>query len=195
MRGVGHLQNVMRLQAMLQQSGRAQTSYGIVSSYDPDRYCAKVKLKSAGKESGWLPIGTPWAGNGWGVFAPPPIGALVKIEFPEGVVDVGIVTACFFNDEDLPLACPAGEMWIVHQSGSYLKLTNDGKVLLHSTSEVDAGQIGQTLHQLVHDAFKDLFNGHTHQVKNVQGGSATLTSEKPGQQLNDSHMTAILRGN
>lgn len=195
MRGIGHLQNTMRLQALMQQSGRAQVRYGLVSSFDPKRYCAKVKLQPSGKETGWLPVGTPWAGNGWGFFAPPPIDAMVKVEFPEGVTDVGVVTSCFYNDADRPLQVDAGEIWIVHQSGSYLKLTNDGKVLFHSETEVDAGNLGQAVKKLVTEAFVSLFNGHTHQIKSVQAGSATLISEKPGQQMNDSHLTAILKAN
>jgi phage baseplate assembly protein V len=128
MRGAGHLQNAMRLQAMMQYSGRAQTRYGLVSSFDPDRYCAKVTLQPSGKETGWLPVGTPWAGNGWGFFAPPPIGAQVKIEFPEGVTDVGVVTLSFYNDDDRPLSVPSGEIWLVHQTGASIKLTNAGNV-------------------------------------------------------------------
>jgi uncharacterized protein (DUF2345 family) len=32
---------------------------------------------------------------------------------------------------------PSGEFWLVHQSGSFLKFTNDGKVSVNSASDLD----------------------------------------------------------
>jgi phage baseplate assembly protein V len=188
MRGIGHLQNTMRLQAMMQESGKARARYGIVSSFDPKRYCAKVKLQPSGKETGWLPVGTPWAGNGWGLFAPPPIGTLVKLEFPEGVTDVGVITASFYNDQDRPLSVEVGEIWLVHEDGAYLKLTNDGKVLLQSAVEIDIGDEGAVFRTLVTDAFVALFNSHTQQVI---GGVA----QAPTVPMTQEHLTSTLKGN
>lgn len=53
---------------------------GIVTSYDPNRYTAKVKLMPEAAdpdqsqdlpESGWMPVSTQWVGAGWGMYCPP----------------------------------------------------------------------------------------------------------------------------
>jgi uncharacterized protein involved in type VI secretion and phage assembly len=121
------LLNVMRAQALLAGSDRASKRIGIVTSYSPDKYMAKVALQPSGVETGWLPVGADWMGNGWGMFAPPGVGAMVEVDFVGDDFDVGIVGKRLFNNEDVALSVPAGEFWLVHQSGAYFKLTNDGK--------------------------------------------------------------------
>lgn len=191
MRSIGRLQNIMRLQAMLAASGMAQTRFGLITSYDPKNYCAKATLQPGGQETGWLPVKTLWAGNGWGLFMPPPVGSQVEILFQEGSVDVGVIQGLVFSTADAPLNVPAGEAWLVHQSGSFFKLTNDGKLSMNSTAEIDIGNLGQTLHTIVIDTFQALFNGHTH--SGVQAGSAN--SGPPNQQMGSSHLSAILKAN
>ena len=57
---------------------------GIISGYDPASYAAKVRLQPEDVETGWLPIRTPWAGNGWGMFCPPDIDDEVEVQFQDG---------------------------------------------------------------------------------------------------------------
>ncbi len=124
------LLNAMRLQA---QSGQlAHTRIGTVSAYNPANYCAKVMIQPENVETGWLPVLSPWIGNGWGMFAPPTIGDLVEVQYQEGDFDAGMICLRFFNDADRPLSVPSGEFWLVHQSGSSLKFHNDGTVQLIS---------------------------------------------------------------
>lgn len=129
MNGAHQLQNIMRLQGMLVGSGRATPRTGIVSAFHPDSYCAKVKLLPSKIETGWIPVGTQWGGAGWGCFAPPPIGALVSMLFEGDSIDVGCITNILYNDEDTPLAVDAGEYWLVHKTGTYFKMKNDGSIL------------------------------------------------------------------
>lgn len=120
------LLNVMKLQADM---GRRSSSMriGLVSSYDPNNYSAKVMFQPEGIESGWLPISAEWVGNGWGLFMPPSINDMVLVESLENDFEAGIITKRLYNDNDRPLAVTGGEMWAVHKSGSFIKMTNDGK--------------------------------------------------------------------
>lgn len=190
MKAMGRLQNLMRLQAVLAGSSLSTTRLAIVSSYDPKTYSAKVKIQPSDQETGWLPILAAWAGNGWGLFAPPPVGAQVEVLFQEGSIDVGIIQGVLYSEEDVPLSVEAGEYWLVHESGSYFKLTNDGKLLLHSTAEIDVGNLGSSLQTLLTHAFEALFNGHTH----ISASPGSPTSP-PSQQLDDTYFTAVLKAN
>lgn len=120
--------NLMRQQAALQQTGRATTRIGVVSSYDPTHYCAKVRLQPEDIETGWLPVASLQVGNGWGLFCPPSAGDMVQVEFQEADGLVGVIVGRFFNDADRPLGAPSGEFWLVNKSGSKLRFHNDGTV-------------------------------------------------------------------
>ena len=124
------LLNSMRVQADMANSGRASVRLAIVSSYDPGNYCAKVRIQPEDTETGWLPVVSPWVGNGWGLFAPPTPGDLVEVQFQEADIEAGFVCQRFYNDTDRPLAVQSGEFWLVHKSGSFLKFHNDGTVEL-----------------------------------------------------------------
>lgn len=187
---VGRLQNHMRLQAMLAASARTHTRIGIVTSLDSKNYCVKAELQPGGQETGWLPIMSALAGNGWGMFAPIPVGSQVKIEFLEGSVDVGMVSGALFSTEDAPLDVPSGEFWLVHVSGTALKLTNDGKLLLNSATEIDAGNLQNALFTLLTHAFKATYNAHTH--TSAAPGSPTSAPITP---LDDSPFTTVLKAN
>lgn len=122
------IQNAMRLQAQRAVAAVKSSLIGQITSYDPNTFTARVQLQSEDSETGWLPIASPWIGNGWGAFFAPNIGDMVTVDFINGDMEAGTVIARFWNFEDLPLAVQSGEMWIVHKSGAFFKLTNDGKV-------------------------------------------------------------------
>lgn len=128
------IENAMRLQAMRAQSQSESVSIGIVKSYDPTYYAAIVELQPGGVLTGWLPIVSPWIGNGWGLYAPPSIGDQVEVHFIDGLLDAGFVGGRFYNDQDRPASVNSGEFWLVHQSGSLLKFLADGSVSLASAS-------------------------------------------------------------
>lgn len=199
--------NAMRREAARVMGQLALPRVGIVTSYDPDNYAAKVEIQPENIETGWLPIAMPWSGNGWGMFAPPTAGDVVDVHFQEGAKGAGIIGLRHFGDVLRPLPVPSGEFWLVHQSGSLVKLTNDGKLTINGKVEIDAtaptvnitattsvnvtapainlGSIGQTLHKMVTDAFQTLFNSHTH--PDAQGGN----TGSPNQTLGDSHLTTV----
>ncbi len=212
--------SVMRQQAQQVAGERATTRYGIVSSYDPNNYSAKVILQPDGvNPTNWMPVLSPWIGNGWGMFCPPSVGDMVEVEFQEADHDVPMSCMRVFNDKNRPLPVPSGEFWLVHKNGAYLKLTNDGKLLINSQVEIDvsaptiniqatgnvnvvaAGQAnvtapainlgasGQSLLSFVTSAFQALFNGHTHKTNAV--GSQTDPTLTP---ISSSHLTSTVKG-
>lgn len=105
----------------------AQTGMGTVYDYNPNLYAVRVQLQPTGIISGWMPIGSHWVGNGFGMVMGPNIGDVVRVDFVDGHHQAAIMGGRFYHDGTTPPAVPAGECWIVHSSGAYFKLTNDGK--------------------------------------------------------------------
>jgi phage baseplate assembly protein gpV len=111
---------------------------GVVTSYDPATYSAKVLLQPENTETGWLPIATAWSGNGWGLFCPPSPGDVVDVHFQEGGKDAGIIGLRHYGNKFTPKPVPSGEFWLAHQSGSYLKFFNDGGVIVNTAHNLIA---------------------------------------------------------
>jgi len=126
-----------RIAQAAQMGGALQspTRDGIVSSYDPDHFAVKVRLQPQDTETGWIPIKTLQVGAGWGIYAAPQVGDPCSVEFQEGDGDVGRVSGFLPNDEDRPPSVPAGEIWLVHKIGAFIKLQTDGTLQI----EADAG--------------------------------------------------------
>jgi phage baseplate assembly protein V len=122
------LLNSMRQEAAQQAGQVATVRVGTVTSYDAGNYAVKVTIEPEGATTGWIPIPSPWTGNGWGMFCPPSIGDRAEIDFIDGDMNAGVLSLRFFGDSQRPLATPSGEFWLVHQSGSLLKFHNDGSV-------------------------------------------------------------------
>ncbi len=192
--------NAMKAGAMQSGAGDTGTRQGIITAYDPDAYAVKVQLQPTGEETGWIPLQSSWAGNGWGLLAGPVIGAVVVIEPDSFNIGNGVVSGQLFNDIDRPLAVPSGEFWLVHQSGSLLKFTNDGQVLVSSPEKItysapahhftggdvtmdenlivvkDIYDQNQTLGSV--NTMRSTYNGHTH----VENGKGSNTAS-PNQQI------------
>jgi hypothetical protein len=122
------LLNQMRMQAAMAAAEHAQSKVGLVSGYDATNYSVKVTLQPEGIETGWIPLLSPWVGNGWGMFCSPTVGDMVEVQFEQGGAEAAVACLRFFNDEDRPLAVPSGEFWLVHKRGTFVKLLNDGTI-------------------------------------------------------------------
>ena len=127
---IGPLQNAMRLQAMRVQATQADTRVGIVSSYDPSIFAVRVQVQPENMLTGWLPLASPWIGNGWGMFAAPSVGDMVAVHFFGSDLEAGFVEGRLYNDVDRPVAVPGGELWIQHASGQFVKLLASGALAL-----------------------------------------------------------------
>ncbi len=78
------LMNIMRRESARDRSQQALVRMAVVTSFDPDAYAAKVQIQPEGVETGFLPVASPWVGNGWGMFCPPSPGDVVDVHFQEG---------------------------------------------------------------------------------------------------------------
>lgn len=130
------LLNVIAATALQSGIGGGLTRQGIITAYDPNSYTVKVELQPTGEETGWIPISSPWVGNGWGFAAGPMVGAVAQIDFDSGVMGTGMAAGQFYNDEDRCPGPPSGEFWLLHKSGSLLKFLNNGEVLLSAAKKI-----------------------------------------------------------
>jgi phage baseplate assembly protein V len=156
--------------------------FGLVSSFDPAAYAVRVLLQPENVLTGWLPVVSPWVGAGWGLAAPLVPGAQVLVIAQEGDAEQGVVMGAIWSTVDKPMAAPAGELWLRHQSGSFIKLLNDGSIALQAPTVNVAGNLvvsgdvsdqGGT-HGTV-AALRQAYDQHVHGVP--QGGNTGLPSE------------------
>jgi len=194
------LRNHMRIEALRAGGRSVSSAKGVITSYDPNRYAAKVFLMPEGAfseetgevvESGWIPIQTQWSGNGWGMYCPPSPGDQVTIEFIEGDTSSPEIVGRVFDLAHLPLNVPSGEFWLVHSSGTFLKLTNDGKASINSSTEIDLGNLVGAVQTLCTAAFASWAENHVHgNVQNGGGQTSPPTTSPPANGL-----TSILKAN
>lgn len=202
--------NIMRQQASLVNNSIASTAIGKIVAYDQVQHYASVELYPADTDdalsspmvTGMMPIFSPWVGSGWGMFSPPSIGDIVEVHFQEGSLQNGYIGMKTWNLNHPPLSVPSGEWWLVHQSGSSIKLTNDGKVSIQSGLEIDItapivnvsggsvnlGDLGDTLTGLMNDVAIGVYNTHTHDVPDG-------VSDAPNQLLTGSALTTNVMAN
>jgi phage baseplate assembly protein gpV len=153
--------------------------FGLVSSFDPASYAAKVLIQPENVLSGWLPVIAAWVGAGWGLAAPLSPGDQVLVIPQEGDSEQGVIIGCVWSAVDTPMNVPAGELWLRHQSGSFLKLHNDGTIALQAPTVNITGNLvvtGNISDQNgAHGTLAALRNAHdTHVHDDPQGGQTGL---------------------
>lgn len=190
-----HFMNAMLQQAERHSDSIAKPRLGLVSGYDPSTHMVKVNLQPENIETGWLPLGAIAVGNGWGICCGPQIGDQVEVQFPDGDLSSGIVSMRSFNDSNRPPAVPSGEYWIVHKSGSFLKMHNDGSIEISAAAGITYTGTSHAFHgpvtmdktlvvtQDISDQngtkgtlqhIRDNYDAHTH--GNVQNGSGNTST-------------------
>ena len=153
------LLNALKAQGANQDQGSGAPRFGTVTFVDPSTATARVTLQPEGVLTGWLPLLTPWVGNGWGLVCPPPVGAQVLVLPQEGDAEHGLIIAASWSAQTTPPAAPVGEFWLVHQSGSYLKLQNDGTIQVKGDLHV-AGDVYDQHGPM--SALRTHYNAHIH---------------------------------
>jgi len=108
--------------------------FGLVSSFDPVAYAGRVLLQPENVLSGWLPILSAWVGNGWGLAAPLTPGDQVLVVAQEADAEHGVIIGCVWSAVDKAPGAPGGEFWLQHQSGSFVKLLNDGTIAMQAST-------------------------------------------------------------
>jgi phage baseplate assembly protein gpV len=166
------LLNALKAHSAAQDQSSGVPRFGIVTSVDPATATARVTLQPEAVLTGWLPLLSPWAGAGWGLFAPPSPGDQVLVIPQEGDAEHGLVLAASWSASTPPPATPPGELWIVHRSGTFLKLQNDGTVQVHGDVHVD-GDVYDRHGSLA--ALRGHYNAHLH--PDAQGGQVGGTTQ------------------
>ena len=148
----------MRLQAQRILSTEAKTRIGIVDGYDPSHYAVKVRIQPENILTGWMPLTSPWVGNGWGMYSPPSLGEVVEVHFQQADPNAGFVVQRFYSTEVQPLAVPSGELWVVHKSGSLFQLHNDGSVNVNAATTLRLSAKDVQIHAT--NSYRWDVNGH-----------------------------------
>lgn len=140
---IDRLRNVIRQEAQRALAALTVTHIGIVTNYDPDRHAARVILQPADpalppetRMTGYLPVTEPWVGNGWGFYAPPSQGDVVEVQFQQGGKEAGFIVNRFYSAKTKPLRVESGEFLIQHQSGSFIRMTNDGDIIISAARDL-----------------------------------------------------------
>ena len=131
---------------------------------------ARVIIQPEGVLSGWLPVLSQWVGNGWGIACPPSPGDQVLLVPQDGDIEQGVIVGRVFSVNQMPPVAPGGEFWLVHKTGSSLKLCNDGTIQIQGDLHV-AGDVYDQ-----HGALSSLrthYNSHTHMVGSQMTSSPT----------------------
>ncbi len=158
--------NLVKSHATQLDQGWAQPRLATVSSVDPATYTARVMVQPEGLLSGWLPIAGAWVGNGWGVACAPAAGDQVIVLWQEGDAEQGLIIGRLWSQTAPPPAAPSGEFWLVHSSGTYLKLRNDGSMessagtWTHHGNIVVTGDVSDGQGKL--STLRNDYNKHTH---------------------------------
>jgi phage baseplate assembly protein V len=132
------------LNHMLLAHNRAQMNIGyphlgIISSVNPTDYTVKVILQPEELETGFIPYCTPF--YGW--VAPPVGGEQCLVLFERGNNNVPVAALLlYWNNHRAPGVASdgdtlGGEILLKHSSGSYVKLSNDGKISINGNVEID----------------------------------------------------------
>jgi phage baseplate assembly protein gpV len=155
--------------------------FGLVSSFDPVAYAARVMLQPENILSGWLPILSAWVGNGWGLAAPLTPGDQVLVVAQEADAEHGVIIGCVWSAVDKSPGAASGELWLQHQSGSFLKLHNDGTIAMQAPTVNVTGNLvvsGNISDQNgAHGTLASLRNAHDEHVHaDPQGGVTGLPS-------------------
>lgn len=89
----------------------------------------------------------------------PSPGDQVFIVPQEGNPEHGVVIGAAYSAKQQPLNVPVGEYWLVHRSGTSLKLLNDGTIRISGDLHV-SGDIFDRHGSLGH--LRGTYNQHTH---------------------------------
>jgi type VI secretion system secreted protein VgrG len=73
--------------------------------------------------SAWVRVASAWTGNGYGIVAVPRVGQEVVVQFLDGCPDRPLVTACLFNQDNMP---PWGMPGAAHRTGIRSRSTPGG---------------------------------------------------------------------
>lgn len=155
------LMNAIKAHASSLDRSSGQIKFGTVVSVDCRNGTARVLFQPGGILSGWLPVLSQWVGNGWGMVCPTNPGDQVVVAPQEGDLEQGIIIGRSYSSKQRPPATPVGEFWLLHASGSFLKLCNDGTIQVNGDLHVQ-GDVYDRRGSL--SGLRTHYNSHTHPI-------------------------------
>jgi hypothetical protein len=158
---IERLSNAIKSHAASLDQSTGQIKFGSVTSVNSQNATARVLIQPDGVLSGWLPVLSQWVGSGWGMVCPPNPGDQVLLVPQEGDIEQGIIIGRCFSNKQVPPVVPGGEFWLMHQSGSFLKLCNDGTIQISGDLHVQ-GDVYDRHGAL--SALRGHYNLHTHSI-------------------------------
>lgn len=167
------LLNAIKGHSGAQDAASGQPRFGKVTSVDPALGTVRVQLQPEGVLTGWLPVLSSWVGPGWGMSCPPNPGDQVLVLPQEGDAENGVVVGRAWSEGAAVPNTPAGELWLTHKSGSYIRLLNDGTISIKGDLRVEGDVYDRhgPLSQL-----RGRYNGHTH--SDSRGGTTSTPSQQ-----------------
>ena len=147
----GHVNGLDRL--------ASQAKFGTISSVNYETGDVRVIVQPDGVLSGWLPLLSPWVGDGWGMICPPSRGDQVLLVSQEGDVEQSVVVGRAFSRKQPSPKVPDGELWLVHKTGSFLKLCGDGTIRMKGDVHVN-GDVWDRHGSL--SRLRETYNHHKH---------------------------------
>jgi phage baseplate assembly protein V len=168
---ISNLSNIIKSHAAGLDQSAGQIKFCTVTSVNSNNATARVLIQPENVLSGWLPILSQWVGSGWGMVCPPNPGEQVLVVPQEGDVEQGIIIGGVFSTQQKPPVAPDGEFWLVHRSGSFLKLCNDGTIRVNGDLHV-AGDVYDQKGPL--SRLRTHYDSHTHTVGNNETTSAPV---------------------
>lgn len=156
---IDRLTNAIKTHSSSLDQTSGQAKFGIVTSVNAQTATARVTIQPDGVLSGWLPVLSQWIGNGWGMVCPLDPGDQVLVVPQEGDVEQGVIVGRAYSVNQTPPPAPADEFWMVHKSGSSLKLCNDGTVRINGDLHVQ-GDVYDSHGALSH--LRASYDQHTH---------------------------------
>ena len=103
---------------------------------------------------------------------PPSPGDQVLVLAQEGNAEHGIIIGRAFSNAHSAPATPVGELWMMHKSGSFIKLQNDGTIQMHGDLHV-AGDVYDQQGSL------SRLRGHYNEHKHTDSRSGATTVPNP----------------
>jgi len=179
------LLNQLKASASALDQAVGQPRLGIVSSTDPNKGTVRVLLQPESVLTGWLPVMTPWVGAGWGMACPPSPGDQVMVLPQEGDAEHGVMIGGVVSEDQPPpsdngTTAQCGELWLMHGSGSFIRLRNDGSIQGRARIwqfEGDLHVAGNVFDQHgALDALRQHYNFHQH--TDSRSGLTTTTNQQ-----------------
>jgi uncharacterized protein involved in type VI secretion and phage assembly len=109
-------------------------------------------------------------GSGWGMCCPPSPGDQVLVVAQEGDAEHGIIIGSAYSNTHMPPNAPVGELWLVHRSGAFIKLQNDGTIRIQGDLHV-AGDVYDQNGSL--SRLRSHYNSHRHTDSHSDATSGT----------------------